>query len=164
MENQTEKIKRYSEMACILLDAAFVVFIIIGILEVTAWLWSVLGLQAEIVTVNGLEIVLPPLLWESGVDSVMHGSIRVVGVSDFLRTVSALVGLWFAKNVFKLLQVNGSPFRKDVVKALKKLSIALLCMGMVTSIISLIAAGIVWMLCLIFNYGCSLQDESDTTL
>jgi uncharacterized membrane protein YccF (DUF307 family) len=103
-------------------------------------------------------------MWESGFDFLGVRSLPITGFDDFLLTIFTIVGLGYAKSVFKLLSQNSSPFREDVVKALIKLAIALLCMGAVSGVIPLLSAGIVWVLCLIFNYGHTLQNESDTTL
>jgi hypothetical protein len=62
------------------------------------------------------------------------------------------------------LRDDGSPFREDIVRALKRLAIALLVIGALSGVIPLLAAGVVWVLCLIFSYGSALQSESDTTL
>jgi len=91
-------------------------------------------------------------------------SIPAVGFGDLLQTIFTIVGLGFAKTVFKLLRENGTPFRDNVVMSLKKLAVALLCVGAVSGVIPFLAAGIVWVLCLVFNYGRTLQNDSDTTL
>ena len=176
MERQKEKIMRFSGIIYVLLNIAFVALIVVGALEAVSWLWSVLKLNTEVVTVAGVDMELPllfkvgslkvymPVMWKSGFDFFGARPIAAVGFEDFLLTVFTVAGLRFAKAVFKLLRENGSPFRGDVVVSLKKLAVALLCVGAVSGVIPFLAAGIVWVLCLIFDYGRALQDESDTTL
>ena len=181
MEKQTEKIMRFSKVIYVLLNIALIVFIVICVLEAVAWLWSVLKLHTGLVTINGVEMEAPllfrlggtsvymPVMWQSGFDfsnikRLVPGFSFAVGFEDFLGTIFTIISLRFTKRVFKLLRENGSPFRDDVVRALKGLTIILLCTGCVSGAIPFLAAGIVWVLCLVFDYGRMLQNESDTTL
>ena len=176
MEKQAEKIKRFSKVIHILLKVAFIALIVVGVLEAFAWLWSVLNLHTETVTIGGESMELPllfkfgevkiyhPVAWKPGFELLGMSPISAVGFGDLLRTIFTIVGLWFAMGVFKVLRENGSPFREDVVKELKRFAIALLCMGVVSGVVPFLAAGVVWLLCLIFEYGHALQNERDTTL
>lgn len=176
MEKQKEKIVRFSKIIYILLKIAFITLIVVGALEAFSWLWSVLKLHTEVLMIAGVEKELPllfklgdikvylPVMWESGFDFLGVRSIPAIGFDDFLQTIFTIIVLGFAKDVFKLLRENGSPFREDVVVSLKKLAVALLFVGVVSGIVPFLAAGIVWVLCLIFDYGRTLQNENDTTL
>jgi len=181
MEKQTEKIMRFSKVVCILLNIAIGVFIAIGILTLVAWLLTGTNLPTEIVTINGVDMevkvlfklgntnVTLPITWKSGFDfsgiqALIPGVGTTVGIGDFLGVIFTIIALRFTRRVFKLLRENGSPFREDIVKALKRLTIVLLITGGVSGAIPFLAAGIVWVLCLIFDYGRELQNESDTTL
>ncbi|MCL2501308.1 MAG: hypothetical protein FWE90_13380 [Defluviitaleaceae bacterium] len=176
MEKQAEKIMRFSKVIYVLLKIAFIVLIVAGSLQALSLLLSLLNLNTEIVTIAGVEMEAPllfklgetklylPMAWESNFDIMGTRSLFEIGFEDLMLTVFTIIGLGFGKSVFSLLRENGSPFRDDVVKSLKKLAIALLCMGVVAGLTSFFAAGIVWVLCLIFDYGRSLQNERDTTL
>ena len=176
MEKQMESIMRFSKVIYILLKILFIVLIVVGALQALSWFWSLLGLHTEILSIAGVDMEAPllfklgdvkvflPIMWESDFDFIGVRSIPIIGFDDFLLTIFTIVGLGFAMSVFKLLCENGSPFRVDVVKSLKKLAIAMLCMGVVSGVIPFLAAGVIWVLCLIFGYGCTLQNESDTTL
>ena len=180
MEKQAEKIKRFSNIICILLKIAYIALIVVGAMELFAWMWSLANLHTEMVMINGVERELPvlfkfgsvrvawPVMWESGFNFIeqisSRGFVTSVGLGDLLGTVFTLVALRFSMRVFKLLRENGSPFRDDVVRSLKVLAIVLLVVGGATGMISFLAAGIAWVLCLIFDYGRILQNESDTTL
>jgi hypothetical protein len=37
-------------------------------------------------------------------------------------------------------------------------------LGFASGVVAFLAAGIAWALCLIFDYGCALQNENDTTI
>lgn len=182
MEKQREKITQFSKVIYVLLRISYIVFICVGALYICSWLISLANMNTEIVTINGIEREVPilfklgntrvflPVMWESGFDfqarfapSVIN-SISAPNFGDLLLVIFTVIGLGYAKVVFKLLRDNGSPFREDVVKALKKLAIALLLIGVVSGIIPFLAAGVVWVLCLIFDYGRLLQNESDSTL
>ena len=167
---------RFSKVIHILMKTAFIALIVVGAMETLSWLWSVLKLHTEAVTVAGIERELPllfkvgnskvflPAVWENGSGFWGIRAIPAIGFGEYLQTVLTIIGLGFAKAVFKLLRENGTPFREDVVISLKKLAVALLCVGAVSGVISFLAAGIVWVLCLVFEYGRALQNESDTTL
>jgi hypothetical protein len=110
-----------------------------------------------------------PIIWKSGFDfsgirALIPGVGFSVGIDDFLGVIFTLIALRFTRRIFKLLRENGSPFREDIVKALKRLTIVLLITGGVSGAIPFLAAGIVLVLCMIFDYGRALENESDTTL
>ena len=181
MEKQTEQIKNFIKVVHILLKVAIVYFIIIGILALGAWLLTGTNLPTEMITINGTDMEVPylfklgetkvflPVIWKSGFDfsslrALAPGLRFTVGIGDFLGIIFTIIALRFAKSVFRLLREDGSPFREDIVQALKKLTIVLLVTGGVSGVIPFVAAGVVWVLCLIFEYGRILQNESDTTL
>jgi len=177
MEKQAEKIKRFSKVICVLLIIVTIVLIILAAAELLAWIWTAHNLGTEMVTINGVQMNMPllfkvgntrvflPIAWGSSYDFLgASGLIPAVGLNGFLGTIFTLVGLRFVRKVFKLLRENGSPFRDDVVKSLKVLAIVLLVVGCFSGLVAFLAAGVVWVLCLIFDYGRSLQNESDTTL
>jgi hypothetical protein len=177
MEKYTEKIKRFSKVVYILLQIAFVAFIIVGAVEAISWFMSVLALHTDTVIVGGKSIEVPFLfkfgdfniympvfiMGGSGADFSQFDFLKF-GFNDVLQTAFTIVVLEHAKRAFKVLCDNASPFCENVVKRFKKLAIALLCVGVVTGVVGFLAAGIVWVVCMIFDYGCALQNESDTTL
>jgi len=181
MEKQTEKIMRFSKVVCVLLNVAIGVFIAIGAAVLLAWIISGSNFPTELVTINGVEMEMPYLfklgetkvfmqvIWKSGFDftgiaALTPGFGINTGIGDFIGIIFTIVAFRFTKKVFKLLRENGSPFREEIVKALKSLAIVLLITGGVSGAIPFLAAGIVWVLCLIFDYGRVLQNERDTTL
>ena len=120
-------------------------------------------MEAPLIFKLGSVSVYLPIMWESGFDFVGTRAFHIIGVEDLLLTVFTIIGLKFGMALFKLLRENGSPFREDTVKSMKKLAIALLCMGVVSGVASFLAAAIVWVLYLIFDYGRLLQNENDKT-
>jgi hypothetical protein len=172
-----QKIKRFSGIIYTLHKIAFVALIVIGVLEVLSWCLTVLALHTETVIVGGKSIE-GPILFKIG-DFKVYLPVFIMGGSDFdlsslgilkfsfgdvLQTAFTIVIVAYAKGIFQILRDNGSPFREDVVEKFEKLAISLLCVGVVTGVVGFLAASIVWVLCLIFDYGCALQYESDTTL
>ncbi|GHU44808.1 hypothetical protein FACS1894111_12630 [Clostridia bacterium] len=181
MEKHTEDIRHFSKVIYILLEIAFVAFIVAGAVEAVSWFMSVLALHTDTIMVGGKNIEVPLLLKAGdfkiympvfimgevgvgvGVDLSGFGVLKF-SFGDVLRTAFTIVVLAYAKSTFRTLRDSGSPFRKDVVRSFKRLAIALLAVGFVTGVVGFLAAGIVWVLCLIFDYGAALQNESDTTL
>jgi hypothetical protein len=181
MDQQKEKIMHFSRIICILLGVAIGIVIAVSIISLIVWPISGLNLPTEIVNINGVDTEVPyilifgdtkvlmPVIWQpgsdySGIQSVILGLGLNVGAVGFISCIFTLIGLWSTKRVFKLLRENGSPFREDVVKALKRLAIVLLILGFMTGLLTFLMAGIVWVLCLVFDYGRALQNESDATL
>lgn len=176
MKNQLDKIMKFSNVVYVLLSITFVMLIVVGALQMFTFFWNLLDLKTEVLTIAGIEAEYPllfkigsvkvylPMAWESSFDFLGVRSVLMTNFSDVLLTIFTIVGLGFAKVVFSLLRKTGSPFREDVIKALKRLSIALLLMGVVSGLVPFVAAGVVWVLCMIFDYGLTLQAESDTTL
>jgi hypothetical protein len=160
MEKHTEKIKKFSEVIYTLLKIAFVASIIIGIAEIAVWIVARFS-DSPIFKVGNMEVPLPAVFLIGGYEEFF--SLRI-GIGEILQTLFTIVVLKYAEIIFKILKTYGSPFREDVVQKFKRLAIALLCVGVVTGVVGFLAAGIVWVLCLIFDYGCALQNESDTTL
>ena len=169
MEKQTQKIRKFSKVVYIFLRIAFVVFIVVGALELFTWILTIAKVQ-PIFKLGETTVYLYPVI-ELGDTDVGSALLREwlptfgeFGFEEILGTVAIIVALKFTMRVFKTLRDNGSPFREEVIKELKKLAIALLVLGAFTGIVGFLAAGIVWVLYLIFDYGCALQAESDTTL
>jgi len=177
MEKQKEKIMRFSKAVCVVITVVFVIYVVVAAMELTAWVWSGSGLRTETIIINGVETEAPllfkfgdvrvvlPVMWKVGYDfGALRGFFPEAGLGNFLGSVLTLVTLRFTRKIFTLLRADGSPFRDEVVTALKRLTIALLVTGGVSGAIPFIAAGVAWVLCLIFDYGRALQDESDATL
>ena len=179
MEKSTEKIRRFSRVVYVLLQISFVASIVGGAFLTLFVSWPAFDLPMKTVEIGG-RTVETAVLFQLGnttvsMPFVIAGSSNLSIFSwnenipsyDFTHVLSVVVfiiALAFAKRIFKILREEGSPFREDVVKGLKSLAIALLCSGLVTGGTGIIAAGVVWVLCLIFDYGRALQAESDTTL
>jgi len=177
MEAQKEKIMRFSRIIYILLKVVMIVLIVAAALIAASWIVTGAGLPTETVTIGGADMQAPvlfklgdtrvilPVAWQSGAEYFgIKGLLPAGSIEDFLGIIFTIVGLRFAMRVFRLLKENGSPFRDDVIKSMKRLAIVLLVVGFVSGLISFIAAGIIWIFCLIFDYGRMLQNESDTTL
>ena len=165
MEKQTEKIKKFSGIIYVLLRIMFVVLIVVFFLELTAWTLTMAEIQ-PIFKLGSTTVYLPVFVSEESLGAIpfVREWVPINLLEEFLRTLFTIIAIRFALRLFKHLKENGSPFREEIVKDLKKLAIVLLIVGCATGAVGFLAAGIVWVLCLIFDYGCVLQAESDTTL
>jgi len=165
MEKQTEKIKKFSKVVYVLLRIAFIVLIVVFALELTAWMLTMAEIQ-PIFKLGNTTVYLPVFVNEETFEAIpfVREWFPINLLEEFLRTLFTIIAIRFAMKLFKQLKENGSPFRNEIVKELKKLAIVLLIVGCATGMIGFIASGIVWILYLIFDYGCVLQNESDTTL
>ena len=160
MEKHTEKIRKFSKAVYVLLQVAFVALIVTGALEAFAWIVKA-GRIPVLFEFGSVTVTLPHFV----TDGIMiNGSTYHFGIVGVVRTAMTIVIVCMAKNLFKKLRIDGSPFRADIVAGLRSLSCTLLFVGLFAGLNSFIAAGVVWVLCMIFDYGCALQNESDTTL
>ena len=181
MERKAEKIKKFSKVVCTLLNITIFVYIAIGAMALLAWIFTLINLPVEVVSINGTDMeviylfklgdtgITLPFIWHSdpgfwGVQRLSFGFSYAIGFGYLLGVFFFIISLFYAKRVFELLYENSSPFRDSIVVALKRLSVALLITGCVVDISMFLLAGMVWALCLIFDYGYTLQNESDTTL
>lgn len=166
MNNQKQKIQKLSRVVCKLITAAFVIFIIVGVMQIISYAVIKYDLP-YIFKLGNMHVVLPVIL----TNNINIGDTSI-NIPEFLQnnmlgiagTVITLIILSFAKKFFKLLRDDGTPFREDVVNALHKMAIALCVLGIFNGIEVLLAALVVYVLSLIFEYGCTLQNEIDTTL
>ena len=160
MEKHTEKIKEFSKVVYILLQIVFAALIVTGAIEAFAWIVEV-GKIPALFKFGSITVVLPRFITDG---ITINGSTYNWGIVEVVRTAITIIIVGMAKGLFKKFRVDGSPFCADIVTGLKTLSITFLLAGVFTGLNSFIAAGVVWVLCMIFNYGCALQNESDTTL
>ena len=165
MMSPSEKIQRVSKVIGILLKIAFVAYIVFGSFQLVTLLWISLGETFDLAVVKA-QGALPLFSWR-GMRVMMpllpYASIGEA-VRELVQTVFTVIALGFGRQVFRALREASSPFRPEVAAALKKLAIALLFVGGVTGAAGFLAAGVAWVLYMTFDYGCALQNESDTTL
>jgi len=155
----TEKIQRLSKVIYVLLKIAFVAYIVFGAFQlVTMILLPVAGPSMDgalpLFRWRGTEVLMPMLPYASMKEAVQ----------ELIQTVFTVIALGFGGRVFRVLREANSPFRPEVTAALKRLAIALLLVGVVTGAAGFLAAGVAWVVYMAFDYGCALQNESDTTL
>jgi hypothetical protein len=174
MENQKAKISKFSKAICVGITIALVVYIIVLVLQVTSWVIATWNLPyifkfrdveialPTVFVLNDVSVDLPPGL--VGTLNDLMPEFFWGSFAGVLQTVVTIVILKFSKAFFKLLCVDGSPFRSEVVSALRKTAIALLALGVISGLTGWVAAGIAYVLSLAFDYGCTLQNESDATL
>jgi len=160
MEKHTEKIKKFSKVAYVLLQIALVLTIIATVFEAFAWLVEV-EIIPGVFKIGGTTVYLPYFLTEGISINEMAFQFSLV---ELLRSIMSVVIVITAKTIFKKLRADGSPFHADIVKGLKILSILFLIAGVLTGTDGILIAGIVWLLCMVFDHGCTLQNERDTTL
>ena len=166
IEKQTGKIRKFSKIIYILAKIAFICCIVIGALELTAWI-AVVGGGPAIFKWGNVTIALPIIVFSStdaGIPLIKDLFAQMGGFDEIIRTFFTVIVLGLSMRLFKRLKEAGSPFRKEVVKEFKKLGIALIVVGLFTGVVGFLAAGIAWVLYLVFDYGCVLQNENDTTL
>jgi len=166
MECQREKLRGISKVLHITLWIVFAVSIVLGSMQIVAYLWTVLGLPGETFLVNGEFVMLPAFLQIGGINLFYRSLFEMGGLGwqASLRTFLALVTLFMAERMFRQLRNGASPFSEAVIRWFKRFAIAFVLLQMGTNVITVTFALIFFAISYVFDYGRLLQDESDTTL
>ena len=138
-------------MIAILLKVAFVGSIVYGGFQLLSILWT--DGKSPLFLWHGTKVLLPVLPYDSPGKAIWA----------LAQTVFAIIALGFGARVFQALQTAATPFHTDVSARLKPFAVALLLVGVVGNSACLLAAGVTWVLYLIFNYGRALEEEKDQT-
>ena len=168
--NASKKIQRVSRVIYVLLKIAFVAYIVYGSFQIVTILWIQLRGGVDIAALEA-DGALPLFVWEGAVWRGAQVFMPVLpyaslsqAAQELVQTVFTVIALGFGARTFRMLREADSPFRPEVVAGLKRLAIALLLVGVFTGAAGFLAAGIAWVVYMAFDYGCALQNESDTTL
>jgi len=165
-----EKIQRFSRVIYVLLKIGFIAYIVYGGFQIVTLITLTPGFFPALPKIVDLGEFNPagiPILFWRGTRvylPVLPYTTVVQAAQNLAQTVFTAVALGFGQRVFRMLREAGSPFRPKVVAGIRKTAIAMLFVGVATGGAGFLAAGITWVLYLVFDYGCTLQDESDTTL
>jgi len=159
MPTVSEKIRRFSKVVFVLMKIAFVAYIVFGGFQVvTLALFPIKGAVLEggipLLHWRGTTVLVPMLPYATIAEAAQA----------LAQTIFTVIALGFGARVFRALRDAATPFCLEVTAGLKKTAVALLFAGLATGAAGFLAAGIAWMLYLVFGYGCALQNESDTTL
>ncbi|MCL2564811.1 MAG: hypothetical protein FWE24_03245 [Defluviitaleaceae bacterium] len=167
MEYQKEYIRYISKFIHGLISLVLVVTITFALMQTFAFIWITLDMPLETVVVHERPVEVPYLL-RIGDINIFTPIVREFGFGFSLRTVlwaiPPIIALAFAKNVFKKLKKGHTPFTKEVVRGFNYFAIAFIVVAVNTNVITVVFASIVFAMSFIFDYGRSLQDESDTIL
>lgn len=170
MEKHTQKIKGFSGVVYVLLQIIFWLMIAASAFITLAYILELVDSQISSM-LPGVDITLPKGQQIGNTNIILpefdfsgYGLHFKVDFGNLFAYAVILVVLSYAKRIFNLLRRDGNPFRTDIVNNFKKLAIAMLLVGVSGGIVGFIGAAIVFVLCLVFNYGAALQNESDTTL
>jgi len=176
MESKKERVKKFSNIIYIILSIGFVACIIAGVFLLFIAILTLINPETTTFVIAGKEIELTtmfnignlsfnlPADWETDVNFLGLRFYPAVSFYGFLLAVVTTVGVWFTRDIFNKLRKDASPFRDDVVRALKKTAVAMFAIGIISGIVPLVAAGIIWVLALIFDYGAELQQQADETI
>ncbi|GAB2028199.1 hypothetical protein OfM2_21060 [Lactovum odontotermitis] len=163
MPTHQEKIKKFSSIVRKFISVFLVLAVIIVAVELIFGLLIALNIRPVLFKMGSTTFTVPPFMTGSEIWGFpLENWPRVI--ADIIQAIVTIIALRYAQAVFSLLGETGLPFTREVVSRLKQLTVALIVLGFVSGLVGLIAAAIAGVLCLIFDYGCELQQESDTTL
>lgn len=179
MNEQQKAIKASSKVIAVIMKIGYIAMIVaMSICVINLLFMAVTGGQTSIVTSSGMRIVAvsAPGTTPQGVAAI---SIAALIISAFLFAIFLLT-----YRIFHEISVTGTPFNVKYVKAIKAIGILVAVMSIVGSTVDSIAASyagmetlglcsdstgvifgvIIFCLAYIFDYGCTLQKQSDETL
>ena len=178
-ENPREDIIKFAEEAHWWVSKAFIVFIVLCVIQLLAALIGLIfgGFEfaGHVLELGGITIHLPAMSFEGiseGVRNVLSfgGIISITddfglfGILTLARTIVLLMLLHYAKEMFVQLKEKGTPFCDEVLDGLKYIGVMMFIIGGLSGLAALVLAGFAWLFYVIFQYGKKLQEESDTTL
>ncbi len=172
-----ERIQKTSKVLCVLIKIVEVVsYISLGVF-ITAFVWVLLNGNLDLIVINDHVIVHSPFDSDLLANSNKEELVAILVVMT-VRTILMILLLKQARSMFKDINMNGNPFDRKHVKVIRKIAIFFFVMVMVNvdtgnamsdlrysfDFTGIVAAGILWCISYIFEYGSLLQNESDETL
>ena len=168
MNCQKEKIIVTSKVFHTILITVSVLAAVLGFMKVFAYGWSLSGFYGEVFIINDLPVTLPSFLSIGGTNIFYWASGEMsawgFGLESSLRIVAVVVSLFMAERMFKHLKNGESPFSAVTICWFKRFAWAQFLLVFATNVISSMFPIILLVLIHIFEYGHTLQEESDHTL
>jgi hypothetical protein len=168
MECQKEKVMAVSKVFHVLLLIVSAVAAVLGFMMVFAYLWSITGLSGEAVLVGDSLVTIPHFL-RIGDTNLFYWSMGEMNAFGFgweasLRTIVMVIALCMAERMFWHLKNGSAPFSAEVIRWFKYFAYAQVLLHFATNVVSVVFPFVLLAIVHVFEYGRSLQEESDTTL
>jgi len=169
-------IKAVSKVFHIALLVIIVLSVILGGMQLFAHFWSFMGWSGEAVEfierrphdrlpiVHNLTI---PDFFHIGETNVFLYAIHDMGSAGLrasFRTVFLIITMFMAERMFGLLKKGEAPFSKCVTGWFKLFAISFFIWNLGTNLAMAMISIVIITISFVFDYGCLLQEESDTTL
>ena len=174
-KSTTERIKSTSRVLAVLFKVARI-FCFVGIGALSAGILFIMFFgDVDLIVLGGKTVVHSPfaMLNIEGVDSWQIIFMAVAGLVSLI-----LLSVLFkdARDIFKDISVDSSPFEIKQVKRIRKIAVFYFIVSLLgfqtmdfsfsytMNFVGIVGALMFWCISLIFEYGCQLQKESDETL
>ena len=170
MECQRKNVQTICKWFYFMVMIIAIVAILFAVIQLVAFIWSVSGLSGEEMMIDGVYATLPDFLHIGDTNIFYRFGVYEMGGIGWRAVVgsfSAIITLLLALNVLRHLKNGEVPFSKIVVRSYKYFTTALCIFFFVngTNVITFIVAGLIpCVIIFVFDYGRTLQEESDTTL
>ena len=157
-----QRITSFSTNVHHLLTFALIAASVFGIMQVLAFTWVQMGWPTEIIIIDDRSIELPQLL-NIGETNIFLPIITHLGfgLNYITQTLALIVALFFAKGAFKALKDSVTPFTAEIANKFKLFAIVFVAFSLSAGIAAIALAFIVFAICLVFEYGVLLKNESD---
>jgi len=178
IQTKQKRIQKIAKVLAVLLKIGRIALIAALSLELVAVIWMAASPGAALFKLGRVTVVAPFFIpgWTSNPQEAMNIVIAMVG------QVVVLAILRHGYRIFKDVSREDSPFQLKHVKRLKVVAILMLFTGftvpdtgsginvflggynMALSLFPIVFAVMFYCLALVFEYGCTLQQQSDETL
>lgn len=157
--NKLQKLKKTAGIAYQVINVVLVIIIVAVLTIVGLAAWT--GIRGELpggfhLAINALELTM------TGVE-IAFALLLFAG-----KGIIYLAVLLSTRQILREVAIGGTPFEQIQIRRMKRISILIL-VGSVINFMSIqigewVIALVVWLLAMVFDYGCVLQQESDETL
>ena len=186
MKNKKMRVQVFSKVVYRILTVAVIIYAVMAVTDVLSEIWAVMdgvietttigrwlpfGLDVQLLRIGQSSIVIPAVNFGFAASPYMpipNSLVAQVALFTFLSLLlhGMIAGcLMYTRFIFGQLKNGASPFSQRVVWFIRMLAlIATIRLIYDMTLIGIILVVIVWLIYYAFEYGRTLQDESDTTL
>lgn len=156
--NSNEKLEKLRRLARI----GMKVLLVVQVLLVAVLVLGAVLVAGNFVSGAELGIKIADVRWPTQMAAV------VVAVALLAKIVMTMVILQLLRLILKDIAAEGTPFSQIHVRRMRYIAILVAVGAFIhtfsSTISDLTVALVIWLLAMIFDYGCVLQQESDETL
>lgn len=169
-KNVKERIKKVSGVLNTLVKVAKTICIVAIVILFVAIGWYMIAGDVDLLALNGNVVLHSPFDWGNRGGEMEVWEKIFVFVSIAVNLIFTERLLEQARMIFSDISEADTPFEFKHVERIKKIAIFFLVISCIDEstigidFTGIVGTGIIWLMAMIFEYGCELQQEHDETL